>query len=121
MRSLLPALAGAMFLALGATSGTNAQVIEPFAVPPPAPIAVAPPAPFCVPRAGLDAIGRPYALQGSGAYLPYDGFGYPVVVNTVGTYAGVPVARTAFRYVPVPPALAPLAPAGPPVPVALLP
>jgi hypothetical protein len=71
--------------------------------------------------AGIDPVGRPHALQVSGAYGPFDGLGYPVVVNTVGTYAGVPVARTAFRYVPVPGLLAPLAPSGPPLAVPLLP
>src|SRR3954453_19261032 len=108
MRSLLPALAGAVFLALGATSGASAQVPEPFGL--------GPIAPFYVPQAGIDPIGRTYALQVSGGDGPYDGFGYPVVVNKVGPYAGVPVAPTAFPYVPVPPPLAPLAPAGPPVP-----
>ena len=67
MRSLLPALAGAVFLALGATSGASAQVPEP--------LGLAPTAPFYVPQAGIDPIGRPYALQVSGAYGPYDGFG----------------------------------------------
>ena len=113
MRSLFSALVGTVLVALGATAGAHAQVPEPFGV--------APTAPFYVPQAGVDPVGRPYALQVSGAYLPYDGFGYPVVVNTVGTYNGVPVARTTFRYVPVPAPLAPLAQYGPPVAVSLVP
>jgi hypothetical protein len=113
MRRLIPTLAGAILLALGATSGASAQVPEPFGF--------GLTAPFYVPQAGVDPAGRPYALQVSGAYGPYDGLGYPVIVNTVGTYAGVPVARTTFRYVPVPAPLVPVAPYGPPVGLPLLP
>jgi hypothetical protein len=86
MRPMVLALAGALLLALFvALPGASAQV--------PMPYGFAPTAPFYVPQTGIDPFGRPYALQVAGAYGPFDGLGYPVVVNTVGFYGGVPLAR----------------------------
>jgi hypothetical protein len=114
MRAVVLALAGAVLLSLFvALPCASAQV--------PGPYGVGPTAPFYVPQAGIDPAGRPYRLQVAGAYGPYDGQGYPVIINTVGIYGGVPVARTTVRYVPVPFPLAPFASYGPPVAVPLLP
>jgi hypothetical protein len=114
MRPMVLALAGALLLALFvALPGASAQV--------PMPYGFAPTVPFYVPQTGIDPFGRPYALQVAGAYGPFDGLGYPVVVNTVGFYGGVPLARTTFRYVPVAVPFAAFAPYGAPVAVPLLP
>jgi hypothetical protein len=114
MRPRLVALVAVVLLALFlVVPAASAQV--------PAPYAFGPTTPFYVPQAGVDPAGRPFALEVAGWYGPYDGFGYPVVVNTVGVYAGVPVARTRLGYVPAPFPVAPLAPYGPPIAVPLVP
>src|SRR5689334_673362 len=114
MRPFGLAILGAAFLALFvALPATSAQV--------PVPYGFGPAAPFYVPQAGVDPFGRPFMLQVNGAYGPFDGLGYPVVVRTMGFYGGVPVARTTFRYVPVTPPFPPPPPYGAPLPVPLFP
>src|SRR3954447_23985389 len=89
--ALLVAALGVSFVAAPAVS---AQVMAPCA------IGQAPP--FDMPQAGVDPLGRPFAIRVMGVYGPYDGFGYPLVVNTVGMYAGLPYARATRGYVPTP-------------------
>ena len=114
MRSTALVLAGALLLALlVAVPGANAQVTVPYGY--------YPTAPFYMPQMGVDPFGRPYTLQIAGAYGPFDGFGYPVVVNTVGFYGGLPIARTSLRYVPAAVPFAPYSFYGAPVAVPLLP
>jgi hypothetical protein len=95
MRYLLLALLvvalGAPFVAVPTAS---AQVV--------APCAIGQAAPFAMPQAGVDPFGRPFAIQVMAVYGPYDGFGYPLMVNSVGTYAGRPYARAYVSYVPMP-------------------
>jgi hypothetical protein len=99
----------ARFLAIALASVLSLFVIVPQAsAHTVAPCAIGAVVPFSVPEVGVDPFGRPFALQVSGAYGPYDGFGYPLRFNTVGFYAGLPFTRLAISYVPMPcpPALA---------------
>ncbi len=113
MRTLFVAVVAAVFLALfAAVPGAAAQV---------SPYPYGPIAPFYVPQAGIDPFGRPFALAVAGWYGSYNGLGYPVVVNTVGVYAGVPIVRTWLGFVPVPAPVAYFAPFRPPVAVPLVP
>ncbi len=85
-----------------------AALSVPLVAPPPAsaqvlaPCAIGQTAPFAIPQAGVDPFGRPFAIQMMGVYGPYDGFGYPLMVRSVGMYAGLPYARASVGYVPAP-------------------
>jgi hypothetical protein len=95
-------LAGSLAL-LGGVRQANAQAVLP--------CAIGAAAPFDVPLAGVDAVGRPFAVKIAGWYGPYDGFGYPAAANTVGVYAGLPINRWDLRYAPAPCPLLPAPPA----------
>ncbi len=58
--------------------------------------------PFFVPQQGLDQAGRPYVYQVQGIYGPYDGFGYPVQIMSMGLNGGVPFSRQTIGYLPSP-------------------
>jgi hypothetical protein len=59
--------------------------------------------PFVVPQQGIDQLGRPFFYQAQGTYGPYDGFGYPVVIQTIGSQpGGQPFARLSRGYIPSP-------------------
>jgi hypothetical protein len=58
--------------------------------------------PFSIPRFGFDQLGRPFFFNVEGWYGPYDGFGYPVAISTIGFYGGQPFARVTHGYIPLP-------------------
>ena len=91
---LLALLVAALAAPFVAVPEASAQVV--------APCAIGQTAPFAMPQAGVDPFGRPFAIQVMGVYGPYDGFGYPMMVNSVGTYAGRPYARAYVSYAPAP-------------------
>jgi len=59
--------------------------------------------PFVVPQPGVDQLGRQFFYQAQGTYGPYDGFGFPVVIQTIGFQpGGQPFARFSRGYIPSP-------------------
>jgi len=58
--------------------------------------------PFVVPQSGVDQNGRPFIYQAQGIYGPYDGFGYPVTINTIGVSNGSTFQRSSHGYIPSP-------------------
>jgi len=58
--------------------------------------------PFMVPQSGIDQNGRPFVYQAQGIYGPYDGFGYPVTINTIGISNGSQFQRSSHGYIPSP-------------------